>query len=366
METLSHHDLLALNNAIGEIYSARDLASFYSSAFSSIRGLIPGEHISCSEISRHPTRFLKVISASQDHSHVSQKHLPALNAHLHEHPLVPHFFSGMTFKTTDHASIHQFKNLAVYNEYYRYLEIETQIGFSFPLSPEKFALFGLSRKTLDYTERDKLLVTLLRPHLMSALRNVTELGRVTLERDLLQRGVEWERQGAILLQADGMILCLSSLAKELCGKYFHADLAEGKCLSATLLQWFNAETNYRKMRVAAKLAMRVERDPLIVEKEGRTLKIRLFNDPVTGESILSMVESDPALQLHNLRGFGLSSRETEVLQWLAKGKTNNEIATILSMSKRTADKHLEHIFAKLGVETRAAAAAIMRKESALF
>ena len=44
--------------------------------------------------------------------------------------------------------------------------------------------------------------------------------------------------------------------------------------------------------------------------------------------------------------------------WLAKGKTNRDIADILGMSPRTVNKHLEHIFEKLGVETRAAAAAL--------
>lgn len=54
----------------------------------------------------------------------------------------------------------------------------------------------------------------------------------------------------------------------------------------------------------------------------------------------------------------LTPRETEVLSWLAKGKTNRDIADILGMSPRTVNKHLEHIFEKLGVETRTAAAAI--------
>ena len=59
-----------------------------------------------------------------------------------------------------------------------------------------------------------------------------------------------------------------------------------------------------------------------------------------------------------LSGAVLTPRETEVLSWLAKGKTNRDIADILGMSPRTVNKHLEHIFEKLGVETRTAAAAI--------
>ena len=55
---------------------------------------------------------------------------------------------------------------------------------------------------------------------------------------------------------------------------------------------------------------------------------------------------------------GLTTREGEVLSWLSKGKTNRDIAQILGLSHRTVDKHLEQIYAKLGVENRTAAAAI--------
>lgn len=53
---------------------------------------------------------------------------------------------------------------------------------------------------------------------------------------------------------------------------------------------------------------------------------------------------------------GLTRREVEVLTLVADGKTNAEIGMILGTSPRTVQKHLEHIFEKLGVETRTAAA----------
>jgi DNA-binding NarL/FixJ family response regulator len=60
---------------------------------------------------------------------------------------------------------------------------------------------------------------------------------------------------------------------------------------------------------------------------------------------------------------GLTTREGEVLSWLSKGKTNRDIAQILGLSPRTVDKHLEQIYAKLGVENRTAAAAIATNAS---
>jgi DNA-binding CsgD family transcriptional regulator len=51
----------------------------------------------------------------------------------------------------------------------------------------------------------------------------------------------------------------------------------------------------------------------------------------------------------------LTAREREVLEWVAAGKTNRDIASILGARPRTVDKHLERIYEKLGVETRTAA-----------
>jgi DNA-binding NarL/FixJ family response regulator len=62
------------------------------------------------------------------------------------------------------------------------------------------------------------------------------------------------------------------------------------------------------------------------------------------------------------RSCGLSSlpltrRESEIPAYVAVGKTNSEIGIILGISWRTVEKHMEHILARLGVETRTAAAA---------
>jgi DNA-binding NarL/FixJ family response regulator len=54
----------------------------------------------------------------------------------------------------------------------------------------------------------------------------------------------------------------------------------------------------------------------------------------------------------------LTTREAEVLVWIARGKSNRDIADILNISPRTVNKHLEQIFTKLGVENRASAAAL--------
>ena len=55
---------------------------------------------------------------------------------------------------------------------------------------------------------------------------------------------------------------------------------------------------------------------------------------------------------------GITRREAEVLMWLSRGKSNRDIAAILTLSPRTVNKHLEQIFAKLQIDNRASATAI--------
>src|SRR5450830_530658 len=78
--------------------------------------------------------------------------------------------------------------------------------------------------------------------------------------------------------------------------------------------------------------------------------------------ILLREESDAAQIEALIATFKLTRREAEVLYWAIKGKTNRDIGDILGTSPRTVNKHLEHVFAKLGVETRTAASALARSK----
>jgi len=96
--------------------------------------------------------------------------------------------------------------------------------------------------------------------------------------------------------------------------------------------------------------------------DGRVLVARRLGDAGMGEAmwLLSVQAADaPASRLASA---ALTPRETEVLSWVAKGKTNRDVGDILGLSPRTVNKHLEHVFEKLGVETRAAATALASRE----
>ncbi len=75
------------------------------------------------------------------------------------------------------------------------------------------------------------------------------------------------------------------------------------------------------------------------------------------ESLLLLEGTGAAAEERLAVAFRLTPREADVLRWVMAGKTNRDIGTILATSPRTVTKHLEHVFTKLGVETRTAAAA---------
>ena len=100
-----------------------------------------------------------------------------------------------------------------------------------------------------------------------------------------------------------------------------------------------------------------------VAPDGRTLVAQRLGDIGMGEAMwLLNVQPAEDATASRLATASLTPRETEVLSWIAKGKTNRDVGEILGLSPRTVNKHLEHVFEKLGVETRAAAAALASRE----
>jgi DNA-binding CsgD family transcriptional regulator len=98
------------------------------------------------------------------------------------------------------------------------------------------------------------------------------------------------------------------------------------------------------------------RKPLIVEGQDSRLVVRLI--PASGGGLLLLEQRHAAPGPASFESLGLSRREAEVLSWVAQGKTDAAIGTILSLSPRTVAKHLEHIYQRLGVENRSAAIAL--------
>ncbi len=99
--------------------------------------------------------------------------------------------------------------------------------------------------------------------------------------------------------------------------------------------------------------------PLDAGVPGRSVSFTPIGRTRTNELMVAVEVSTADAHEQRLRErFGLTARESDVLLWIARGKSNRDIGEILGLSPRTVNKHLERIYVKLGVENRAAAAAL--------
>ena len=103
-------------------------------------------------------------------------------------------------------------------------------------------------------------------------------------------------------------------------------------------------------------ALQLEGGAVLLTTTQPLLSVRSMGAGMLGEIMLLLErQQENNVTAAIFRHTELTSRETEVLSWIAKGKSNQDIAEILGLSFRTVKKHIEHIFNKLGVENRTAA-----------
>ena len=163
---------------------------------------------------------------------LSEQDRAAFDRHFHEHPLVRyHAYQGGrgTQRISDSLPIEQFRRSALYNDYYRRIGIDHAMALPIYVRDGVLVSFVLNRTRRNFTDRERALLDVLRPHLARVYQRLNRLG-------------------------------------------------------------------------------------------------------------------------------GLTAREAEVLRWVAAGKSDAQIAAILHISARTVQKHLQHSYEKLGVESRTAAA----------
>ena len=159
---------------------------------------------------------------------------------------------------------------------------------------------------------------------------------------------------------DGKLTWQTPLARELLLRYYGTSAPQ---TPKPVLEWLRRHAGDAEAEPAT--GLRMEPPRLTIEQGAQRLSFRLHQQ--TGDSdgesdvgadwlIIMREVSDAAVIEAMSLSFKLTAREAEVLYWVVKGKTNRDIGDILGASPATVKKHLERVYAKLGVETRTAAA----------
>jgi DNA-binding response OmpR family regulator/DNA-binding CsgD family transcriptional regulator len=206
---------------------------------------------------------------------------------------------------------------------------------------------GLEAGGVDYVTKPIVIEEMLariRVHLANA--RLTQSARAALD-------VSGRFLLAVNLQ--GTIMWATPQAQKLLSANLAASANDELVLPEPMLQWLEQVQNGKSGSKTPAMASFPDNEQLRLQYMGKLgpneFLLRLAKESSTNQ---------PAEFSSEL---GLTTREGEVLSWLSKGKTNRDIAQILGLSPRTVDKHLEQIYAKLGVENRTAAAAIATSAS---
>jgi DNA-binding response OmpR family regulator/DNA-binding CsgD family transcriptional regulator len=157
----------------------------------------------------------------------------------------------------------------------------------------------------------------------------------------------------VVRAGDGRLVWATPLARRLLDAYLPEAVPQTppRCAAPRLLDWLRHEI--AACRPAG------EPVPLVLPLQERRLLIALHQQTENDEWLLVLRESSDVAHIEALgQTLKLTAKEAEVLYWVVKGKTNRDIGDILGCSAATVKKHLEHIYVKLGVETRTAAAGV--------
>ena len=274
------------------------------------------------------------------------------------HPLIAHYartHDPRTLKISDLMDRRAFRRTELYRDVYGPMGVEFQMAVTLPGPPGSVIGIALNRDRRDFAERDRQMLDLLRPHLAqlrrdAALRDAERLLSSLVDRTLLDHG-----RAAVAVER-GQIAFASGGARELLVAYLPPPARPGE-LPAELAAWRRRERSR---------GLDPSRD-LVVDGPGGRLVAHLLAAPEpAGLDVILLEERGIARERRALMALGLSSRQAEVLELVALGRTNAQVAGDLHLSARTVQKHLENIYDRLGVRSRAAATAraVSARESA--
>jgi DNA-binding CsgD family transcriptional regulator len=340
---LSRSDLEATLGFLREAAAETGPDPFPSQLLDRLRALVPCDFVSYAELDERGRRVVAYEACARgrevEASEPEEELLPAFWQFLHEHPLCAYQARTGDFtarKFSDFVTRRQWHRLGIYAAYFRFYGVEERMVVRLPAPRSHSKVVALDRSgDRDFGERDRLVLNLLRPHL-DALDGAARQRRLAAA--LL---IEPERAGLVVLQSSDQVEFTTPAAARLLGRYFEGTV-DG-LLPGPVRAWLHHDSQ----RLDGDGLPGSPSAPLSVRRGDRRLTIRR-----AGRNLL--LDEELAT---------LTRREREIVDQLAAGRSNADIAERLTIAPTTVRKHLENIYAKLGVSNRTAAIAATRPET---
>jgi DNA-binding CsgD family transcriptional regulator len=338
MKSLALREVLDLSRFLQDTYATRDLQAFRTQVVAALPRVVPSDIAGYHEFEHDPARDIWLFhSTHEGGSHAGSKaSLP-----LAPHPVMAHHLrtrDTKVMKVSDFSPLNKPRTNSTCQ--LRGAELGDQMACVLRYEGCRVVAVTVNRARSEFNERERALMTLLRPHLVQAYQNAEAANHLHRELDSARRNLEQLQRPLVMVDSQGRVDAMSAAACHLLMHYF-SPWKESHELPPAIETWVR----------------RRESTTLVTQRNGRQLTIRMTTEETSLR--LSLSEQVAILASDAELPCGLTKQESRVLSWVSLGRTNREIGTILGVSARTVQKHLERIFQKLGVESRTAAAARM-------
>jgi DNA-binding CsgD family transcriptional regulator len=343
--------LTAAIDVLPQLYAPCELDDFPMQMLHVLKRAVPSDVNAYNEVN---PRLRRAVGIIDDPQFPMEKLVGPLETYMHEHPVIRHCQQtrdGSARKISDFMSQAELHRTGLYNELYKLCSVDYQMSMTIRASDQQIVALVANRGKTDFTEDDRTVMNFLRPHVAQAYQSAIALTRLKTQLRRANEALANVDQGIITVNRL-RIEFASARAMESLVTFFGSRPRNGQ-LPEALHAWLQKSLTRAEFGKSPPRA----HEPIRIFGERGWLVVRLLGNAVDGNTTLLLEEQASAgTASEKLRPLGLTPREAEALYWVAQGKTNPEIAIICGLSARTVQKHLEHIFQKLGVETRTAAA----------
>jgi DNA-binding CsgD family transcriptional regulator len=329
MPALTAADARKLLQFVAEAETLGGVEPFTGELLVELGRLIEADWVTYTEVDHVHRRLLVYLPRPGDEDDEGIENEPEEWELMKEHPVCRRWSADGRFRAlrlSDVITRRDLHNNRFYDVALRPWGVEHELKARLQSPPWHAKTFMFARRLgRDFTERDRLVLDLLVPHFTHLWQAAKTRRLLATALDELEQAPEAEANGVILLGSGAHIEFASAAARRLLRTFF--PVVTGGRLPSTVVAWLESGAG-------EPLCRRIDGHRLAVERSGD--KLLLCEERVEPE---------------------LTAREREVISWVARGKTNAEIAQLLWLAPSTVRKHLENVYAKLGVNTRTAAVA---------
>jgi DNA-binding CsgD family transcriptional regulator len=342
---LGDEDRARLLDALRTIGAAESVVDFAARVCEELLRLVPGISASYNEINLAAERVAVYVHPDPGRDGFDQN-VAILEKYLRENPLVPYFEGGGESDVATWADVDpdgKFFETTLYREFYARNGVRSQLAFLLPAPPGIHVALAINRDGTDFDERERMLLSELRLHLVNLYRLVSH-AEATRRRDVAIADDGWS---VLLVDDDGTVLESNEVAVAI-GRAAGVDLGVGARLQDGPI-WSAMSVDPALDRWTRAGAPGAATAPF---------QVRLLRSRV-GPHVL-WIREPSQVTVGDAMALGLTERQAQIALMLVDGLTNDQIAHRLGIASGTVRKHLEAVFDRLGVSSRAAAVGRLR------